>query len=652
MANNMQPAYGFPGQPQQAVFSPFRLGHNQKVVPPPIPNIPEEIAHYQEMQRMNTRLWHWRNKPGIVDENAYPNLYLMPIPWHYRGAGKSPSDFQTQGTHWNMEPLTPSDKAENLDPATSGDQLPERARRAWHRLQEVKQFFGSGGATPGFNKTWHYKKVLGYGGNGLACHYCVEDGPEKSQDAAVKVQIKGWRSSSLKREQEMMRKLTHSKHIIQEVPRDRIGKRARKRIPVDWTSLDSSDEYDSSGDEDVPLYQPSSVSGVARRCGLSLSVFFYIYSLENIFTLTTGIQPLPQKVVTRRKDLPLWVIDNKHSRWDQAPAFSAKKPSPPGEKSFIVLEFAEHGDLNNFMGKMNMQGGGMPLRIHWNWWLCLVKQCVAMTYYPRKFHPNRFNANGQDLDEIVPDASISWRKKNMVHFDFDVFNGGLTPDDGQHSIVPVLKLADFGLAEEIKPQKRDTYYLAYRRMAKWAYYSPEQFGAEWEFIPADRNGSNICGERVAGNYGSHTNVYCAALVMISVMTGCYPPQPPLRGTMTLDDGTEIVSYGSFLLDDATWGMFDFELRMILARCLAHYPDQRPSVEELLQNAVANTARANAEMDTDDDIRFWYKDQVLGAPTTPQAQSPQAGSYAGRISPSRVSTGRIFESHVSAGILGR
>ncbi|RYP11642.1 hypothetical protein DL767_011119 [Monosporascus sp. MG133] len=590
MANNMQPAYGFPGQPQQAVYSPFRLGHNQNVVPPPIPNIPEEIEHYQEMQRMNTRLWHWRNVPGIVNENAYPNWYLMPIPWHYRGVGESPSDFQAQGNHWNMEPLKPSDKAEDLDAATSEDQLPERARRPWHRLQDVKQFFGSGGATPGSNKTWHYKKVLGYGGNGLACHYRVEDGPANGQDVAVKVQIKGWRSSSLKREQEMMRKLTHSKHIIQEVPRDPIGKRARKSIPVDWTTLDSSDEYDSSGDEDVP--------------------------------------PLPQKVVTRRKDLPIWVIDDKHSRWDRAPPFSAKKPSPRDEKNFIVLEFAEHGDLNNFMGKMNMQGGGMPLRIHWNWWLCLVKQCVAMTYYPRKFHPDRFSANGQDLDEIVPDASISWRKKNMVHFDFDVFNvfmGGLTPGDDQHSIIPVLKLADFGLAEEIKPQKRDTYYLAYRRLAKWAYYSPEQFGAEWEFIPADRNGSNICDERVAGNYGSHTNVYCAALVMISIMTGCYPPQPPLHGTMTLDDGTKIVSYGGFLLDDTAWGMFDFQLRMILARCLAHYPDQRPSVEELLQNALTNTARANAEMDTDDEVRFWYKDQVLGAPTTPQAQSPQAGS---------------------------
>ncbi|RYP55712.1 hypothetical protein DL771_012453 [Monosporascus sp. 5C6A] len=585
----MQPSYGFPGQPQQAVFSPFRLGHNQNLVPPPIPNIPEEIAHYEEMQRMNTRLWHWRNTPGIVNESAYPNWYLMPIPWHYRGAGESPSDFQAWGSHWNMEPLKPSDRAEDLDAATSGDQLPERARRAWHRLQDVKQFFGSGGATPGSNKTWHYKKVLGYGGNGLACHYRVEGGQADGQDVAVKVQIKGWRSSSLKREQEMMRKLTHSKHIIQEVPRDRIGKRARKRIPVDWTSLDSSDEYDSSGDDDVP--------------------------------------PLPQKVVTRRKDLPIRVIDDKHSRWDRTPPISAKKPSPPDEKNFIVLEFAEHGDLNNFMGKMNTQGGGMPLRIHWNWWLCLVKQCVAMAYYPRKFHPDRFNANGQDLDEIVPDASISWRKKNMVHFDFDVFNvfmGGLTPGDDQHSIIPVLKLADFGLAEEIKPQKRDTYYLAYRRLAKWAYYAPEQFGAEWEFIPADRNGSNICDERVAGNYGSHTNVYCAALVMISVITGCYPPQPPLRAIMMLDDGTEIVSYGSFLLDETVWSMFDFELRWILARCLAHYPDQRPSVEELLQNALANTARANAEMDTDDDVRFWYKDQVLGAPTTPQAQSPQAG----------------------------
>lgn len=44
------------------------------------------------------------------------------------------------------------------------------------------------------------------------------------------------------------------------------------------------------------------------------------------------------------------------------------------------------------------------------------------------------------------------------------------------------------------------------------YLFQEQFGNEWDFLPAERNGTNVTNDPVAGTYTSAMNVWCAALV--------------------------------------------------------------------------------------------------------------------------------------------
>lgn len=92
-------------------------------------------------------------------------------------------------------------------------------------------------------------------------------------------------------------------------------------------------------------------------------------------------------------------------------------------KDFIVLEFAQNGDLRNLIAKVNEMGNRLPTRVLWSFWLCLIKQCIGMAYYPRKFNPGRRQANGADLDEVIPPDAQKWRAKNLVHFDFDPLNG-------------------------------------------------------------------------------------------------------------------------------------------------------------------------------------------------------------------------------------
>ncbi len=96
------------------------------------------------------------------------------------------------------------------------------------------------------------------------------------------------------------------------------------------------------------------------------------------------------------------------------------------EKDYIVLEYLQNGDLKNMITKIFNDRGLIPDRVLWSFWLCLVKQCIGLAYYPRKFHPNRRQNTG-NLDEFIPPPEQRWREKRMVHFDFDPLNGTKPP---------------------------------------------------------------------------------------------------------------------------------------------------------------------------------------------------------------------------------
>ncbi|RYP17403.1 hypothetical protein DL765_004533 [Monosporascus sp. GIB2] len=188
-----------------------------------------------------------------------------------------------------------------------------------------------------------------------------------------------WDCSTSKglKEKMAMRKLSRAAHIVQEAPPDPIGKPARKNIPLQWREDDSSDEYDSSGDEDTPEYRPAN-----RRRRKARSDF--------------TPQELAAKV--RRWFGPPPTVNN-----DNGPLVVGE--ASDGEKDFIVLEYLENGDLRNLVAKVRNMGAEFPNRVLWSFWLCLVKQCIAMTYYPRKFHPDRHRVpDSGSLDEFIPPA--------------------------------------------------------------------------------------------------------------------------------------------------------------------------------------------------------------------------------------------------------
>ncbi|KAF3070410.1 putative serine threonine protein kinase protein [Daldinia childiae] len=301
-------------------------------------------------------------------------------------------------------------------------------------------------------------------------------------------------------------------------------------------------------------------------------------------------------------------------------------------KDFLLLEFMQLGDLAHAISKIHRMSENIPNRVLWSFWNCLVKACIAMDYPPRKFHPRRRGRPqdhadddeiddlvrrqehgedvvvgktlGNDLFEEIPVEGRRWARKNLIHFDIDPSNIFIAPPDfgardGEHDLIPRLKLADFGCARVMKQNKKNVYYLDRRRMAKQGYFAPEQFGVEWEHIaPTDPDGCELSEQPIAGNYSYATNVWGIAWSMWQLITGCRVPDAPQR-----QDG-EPLHYCPVILDDEEqFGYVDRELRETIAACMRHDPRDRPTLLDLSRQA-GRGAKKTFSGEHDDAIESW------------------------------------------------
>ncbi|KAI0007849.1 kinase-like domain-containing protein [Xylariaceae sp. FL0662B] len=487
-----------------------------------------------------------------------------------------------------------------------------------------------------------------------------------------------------------MMKVFRAAHCVQLIRPEGLGQPTPQRFVKRPRNDDSSGESESSGDESLDEAPPPK----KRRRDLNL------------------MEKVAKERAWRAKDIT-YRIDK------------AKRQFRP-RKDYLLLEFAENGDLETLIKKVTALTGGeavmFPNRALWALWLCLVRACVAMKYPPRKFHPNRprpprrpplgaideevvrsnsvlmaskaavakmFNFKNYetqlqeylnvkaDLIEEIPPPEKRWRAKNQVHFDIDasnVFIGSLEkmvgPEDdevegdaakdpkgkqkevpasqkrrydqrqpdrqeGEHDLIPRLKLADFGLAENIKKNKRNIYYFQRRGVGKMGFFAPEQFGPEWDAIPPIADGDEVSESQVAGNYSSATNVWGIALTMWTIITQLEPPLPPQpqvppqmiinennlpKGSFSIDEEVKAIdpdapiSYCPLLMDgDNEYEYIDPELRWVIYQCMYHRPNDRPTVEELLEHAKEGITRSY-EGETDEAVKSWFHQVLYSGPT--------------------------------------
>ncbi|KAI0595087.1 hypothetical protein F4775DRAFT_595576 [Biscogniauxia sp. FL1348] len=243
------------------------------------------------------------------------------------------------------------------------------------------------------------------------------------------------------------------------------------------------------------------------------------------------------------------------------------------------------------------------------------------------------------------------KRRNYELYEYEPRKPDRVP--GEHEVVPSLVLGDFGAAVVVKPRKRNIYYLNLRERAKYRFHAPEQFGPEWDAVPANPDGPELSHSTVAGRYGPHTNIWGIAVVMWILITKLEFPAPPdpqlpydqvnrapgqkdkkdfrkeRKAYKAATGEDHKISYCALLMDpnvhDYDW--VDPELREILFRCMYHNPLDRPNLSALLDSAIKGTAK-QFPGETDSEVRKWVYDWIYEGPDPPPQPSSAGSSSAG------------------------
>ncbi|KAK8044178.1 kinase-like protein [Apiospora rasikravindrae] len=108
---------------------------------------------------------------------------------------------------------------------------------------------------------------------------------------------------------------------------------------------------------------------------------------------------------------------------------------------YIIMDYLENGTFKEFFERCVAGNIRVPNRVLWYIMLCFIRSCVALAWPPK---------GEQGAKEELEDTYIiNGNPGSFAHNDMHMGNvmfGGLEPDVDEHSIVPPLKLIDFGLA--------------------------------------------------------------------------------------------------------------------------------------------------------------------------------------------------------------
>ncbi|KAI1814862.1 hypothetical protein GGS20DRAFT_546096 [Poronia punctata] len=223
--------------------------------------------------------------------------------------------------------------------------------------------------------------------------------------------------------------------------------------------------------------------------------------------------------------------------------------------------------------------------------------------------------------------------------------------DGEHGMIPKLQLGDFGQACIVKRRKRNLYYASKRYLGKVGFYPPESFAPEWENLYTSYDGRQIADSRTAGYYSAKSNLWAIAETMWILITGFDGPAPPQPQPPydepellevfkdNLDNLSEFlekkdfkISYCPLLMDPRvhTYDHVSLNLRKRIFECMYHKPEDRPSLRDLLDEAIA-VLFAEFDGEFDYQIREWVQrwifdaDPTLNSSSTEPVPSPSSQS---------------------------
>ncbi|KAF7546809.1 hypothetical protein G7046_g9199 [Stylonectria norvegica] len=293
----------------------------------------------------------------------------------------------------------------------------------------------------------------------------------------------------------------------------------------------------------------------------------------------------------------------------------------------VGLEFVPAGDMYGLMKTATMRKLVFPTKVLWELWECLLKGVAAVAYQP---FVAKYNAN-MSFEKMLQDGEDGGRDlmgflrlmctavpSHDVHHDLEEQNILVGDVEPGHMHGPLLKLHDFGgdysyRMQEAWKQWGEKQYWNARMCPKSYRLTPEQVHQDWDDFPTDstQTGTKFQGadfgdpfqSQIAGRYGSWTNVFRIADVLIGVATKIIKFHPFTAKPYTTRDGKTTANTYAWRIMDPKYDYIDDRLRDVLCRCQFERPADRPDIIALLMQMYHRKALGFSETD-EESVDFW------------------------------------------------
>ncbi|KAI1376970.1 hypothetical protein F4677DRAFT_459362 [Hypoxylon crocopeplum] len=261
-----------------------------------------------------------------------------------------------------------------------------------------------------------------------------------------------------------------------------------------------------------------------------------------------------------------------------------------GEPYFVV-EYLQHGTLDQFQTRIIYSGQILPNSILWAIFLCLVRGCIGMAW-PPKAPPVWLERTQSEEPSRLAHADL--HDENVV---FGVLNSAqlVYAEDTvylqEHHLIPPLKLIDFGEAYEKK--------------------IPDPIGLDSPLASYDGK-LNLAAYRSTGrvNPATQKNILDVGVNMAKLIARQRQgSSKPCR---------------EWMQDPNVHPWLDPDLRLLVQRCLAIEPANRPTLDEFMMlidnNVFSRTGAYYGDagkpggFESDDTIRYIVSRHILDADT--------------------------------------
>ncbi|KAI1489950.1 hypothetical protein F5X96DRAFT_679433 [Biscogniauxia mediterranea] len=272
----------------------------------------------------------------------------------------------------------------------------------------------------------------------------------------------------------------------------------------------------------------------------------------------------------------------------ELPGVSDGDRSQPGDGQrrvpTMALEYIPNGTAYDMMVRLVESGDGMPSRFLWRVFLCLVRQCIAMAFPPRKEWRDPL-----EREQIIPGQEMYDMTQNSNHLK-NVMFGEIQPEDVEHRLCPTVKLIDFG------------------RGARAGTTGP-----------------------TGDKYATSVNLLAAAEIIAQMLFMGRPrdSDPPVLYKYTDQNNQQKEMYTIAAKEIYSCDTIDLELRDLMCRCYAHNSKDSPTLQEALEICewqvrykTASNVQANVPVaiESDAEIRAKIQRYIFNAPYSNDSSS--------------------------------